>query len=72
MNPREKGFLLLTSHLGDPNRKPLTVAQLRNLAERARNMDITDPNRNMTPTDLVQLGYAPEMAHRILALLNDK
>ena len=72
MNPREKGFLLLTSHLGDPSRKVLTVAQLRNLAERARDLDITDPNRNMTPTDLVQLGYAPDMAQRILRLLDDK
>ena len=72
MRGAEQGFLLLTSHLGDPFRKPLTVAQFRDLAGRARNLDITDPNRNMTPTDLVQLGYAPEMAHRILALLNDK
>ncbi len=72
MTSREKGFLLLTSHLGDPCRKPLTVAQLRNLASRARDLDITDPNRNMTPTDLVKLGYAPEMAERILTLLDDK
>lgn len=72
MNSREKGFLLLTSHLGDPNRKPLTVAQLRNLAIRARDLDITDPNRNMQPTDLVRLGYAPDMAQRILSLLDDK
>ena len=72
MISREKGFLLLTSHLGDPFRKPLTVAQFRNLASRARELDITDPNRNMTATDLVRLGYAPEMAERILTLLDDK
>ena len=72
MNSREKGFLLLTSHLGDPSRKPLSVAQLRDLASRARDLDITDPNRNMTATDLVRLGYAPEMAERILKLLDDK
>ena len=72
MNSREKGFLLLTSHLGDPSRKVLTVAQLRNLASRAKDLDITDPNRNMLPTDLVRLGYAPDMAQRILGLLDDK
>lgn len=72
MTSREKGFLLLTSHLGDPSRKSLTVAQLRNLATRARDLDMTDPNRNMTPADLVKLGYAPEMAERILSLLSDK
>lgn len=72
MNTREKGFLLLTSHLGDPSRKPLTVAQLRNLAGRARDLDITDPNRNMQPEDLIHLGYAPDMAQRILSLLDDR
>ena len=72
MTSREKGFLLLTSRLGDPSRKSLTVAQLRNLANRARDLDMTDPNRNMTPADLVKLGYAPEMAERILRLLADK
>ena len=72
MNSREKGFLLLTSHLGDPSRKVLTVAQLRNLAVRAKDLDITDPNRNMQTTDLVRVGYAPDMAQRILQLLDDK
>ena len=72
MNSREKGFLLLTSHLGDPSRRPLSVAQLRNLASRARDLDITDPNRHMQPADLVRLGYAPDMAQRILRLLDDK
>ena len=72
MNSREKGFLLLTSHLGDPSRKPLSVAQLRNLAGRVKDLDIADPNRNMQPADLVRLGYAPDMAQRILRLLDDK
>ena len=72
MNSRERGFLLLTSHLGDPSRKVLTVAQLRNLADRVRNLEITDPNRSMLPTDLIKLGYAPEMAQRILDLLDHK
>lgn len=72
MTSREKGFLLLTSHLGDPSRKTLTVAQLRNLAGRARDLDVTDPNRNMVPTDLIKLGYSPEMAQRILDLLSEK
>lgn len=72
MTSREKGFLLLTSRLGDPSRKTLTVAQLRNLAGRAKDLDMADPNRNMIPSDLTQLGYVPEMAQRILELLSDK
>ena len=72
MNSRDKGFLLLTSHLGDPSRRPLTVVQLRNLSGRARDLDLADPNRNMQPEDLIKLGYGPDMAQRILALLDDK
>lgn len=72
MNPREKGFLLLTSHLGDPARKVLTVAQLRKLAGRAKDLELTDPGRDMTALDLIQIGYAPDMAQRILSLLSDR
>ena len=39
MNPRERGFLLLTGYLGDPERKPLTVAQFRELAKRMQTME---------------------------------
>lgn len=72
MTSRERGFLLLTSHLGDPSRKPLTVAQLRDLSGRARELAMDDPNRNMIPEDLMKLGYCPDMAQRILSLLADK
>jgi predicted Rossmann fold nucleotide-binding protein DprA/Smf involved in DNA uptake len=72
LTSREKGFLLLTSRLGDPSRKILTVAQLRDLAGRAKDLDMANPNRNMIPSDLTKLGYAPEMAQRILELLSDK
>ena len=34
MTGAERGFLLLTSHLGTPLRRPLTVAQFRVLTER--------------------------------------
>ena len=35
MNAAERGLLLLSGKLGDPERKPLTTAQLRLLAQRA-------------------------------------
>lgn len=71
MNPREQGFLLLSSHLGDPERKPLTAAQLRNLAQRVRNADFSGEERPVQHRDLLALGYDREMAGRILALLED-
>ena len=72
MTPREKGFLLLTSHLGDPARRPLTVAQFRGLTNRVRAMEAPEQNRHMIPADLTALGYSEEMADRILHLLSDK
>lgn len=72
MNPREKGFLLLTSQLGDPQRKPLTVAQFRKLAARAREMKAPVDDRHMLPSDLTALGFTEETAQRILQLLSHK
>lgn len=69
MNPREKGFLLLSSHLGDPRRKPLSHYQLRILAQRARSMEKPEQDRELTEQDLIALGYSREMAGRILQLL---
>ena len=72
MNPREQGFLLLTSHLGDPQRKVLTVAQLRNLFLRVQSADKPQRNGGLTCDDIVSLGYDRETAARILDLLSQQ
>lgn len=72
MTPRERGFLLLCSHLGDPARKPLTVSQFRILAERMGQARKPSDDRELVPGDLVALGYGWEMARRIAALLEDE
>ncbi len=72
MNPLESGFLLLTSQLGNPKRKPLTVPQLRSLAIRVRNGKTPSEDRDITEEDLVALGYSVEMARRIIALLEEQ
>ena len=66
----ERGFLLLTSHLGDPTRQVLTTAQFRILADRAGNGSAPPENRELTVSDLVSLGYGRDMAGRILRLLD--
>lgn len=71
MNPREAGFLLLSSKLGNPDRKVLTIAQLRTLGERAKVMPRPIEDRDIEVGDLLSLGYGPEMARRILALLDE-
>ena len=72
MNSKERGFLLLTGHLGNPERKPLTVAQFRTLAERASQMDKPVESRELQETDLIALGYDRTAAQRILALLAEE
>lgn len=72
MNAREEGFLLLTSELGVPGRKTLTMPQLRTLAQRVSCANWENMDREMEASDLVALGYGWEMAQRILVLLEDK
>lgn len=72
MTGREEGFLLLTSQLGNPDRKVLTPAQLRLLAQRVRQMEVKEPERDLTEADLVALGYGREEARRIVALLSER
>ena len=72
MTPAERGFLLLSSHLGEKNRNPLTTAQLRILADRVRGAEVYEPDRNLEPKDLMALGYGSDMAHRIHRLLEEE
>ena len=72
MNPRERGFLLLSSHLGDPDRKPLTTAQLRVLAKRIQDASYSGVNRSLEQKDLLALGYDREMAQHIVNLLAEE
>ena len=72
MTGAEKGFLLLSSHLGNPERKPLTTAQLRTLADRMRSAPRFPEDRDLEIRDLTALGYGRDMAQRILALLDEE
>ena len=70
MTAQERGFLLLTSRLGDPDRKPLTVAQFRELTKRMYQVEIPAENRELGKSDLMKIGCDKEMAERILRLLS--
>lgn len=72
MTARERGFLLLSSHLGDPDRRPLTGPQLRTLAGRMAQMEAPKADRDLNGADLAALGYGPEMVRRILNLLSEE
>ena len=72
MNPLEQGFLLLTSNLGVPGRRVLTVPQLRLLAQRVAMRETREGHGELTEQDLRRLGYSQEMSRRILVLLEDE
>ena len=72
MNALERGFLLLSSQLGAPNRRPLSTAQLRNLADRIQSSEFPKEDRDLIPSDLVALGYGWDMAQRIVDLLAEE
>ena len=72
MNQRERGFLLLTSHLGDSERRVLTVAQLRTLAMRMRDMEMPTEEQELTQSALNRLGCDRELSARILSLLEQE
>ena len=56
MRAAERGFLLLTSHLGDPECKPLTVAQFRSLIGRIKQTEKPVEDRELTADDLCYIG----------------
>lgn len=72
LNPAEKGFLLLTSNLGNPERRPLTVAQFRELMERSDRIRSRDISRDVDVDDFVSIGYSPRFAQHIVNLLQDE
>lgn len=72
MTGAEQGFLLLTGHLGDPGRKPLTVAQFRELAKLAQQMNKPLTDRDLAPQDLISFGCRPDFAWRVCDLLGDE
>ncbi len=72
MTGAERGFALLCSHLGDPQRRPLTTAQLRQLHRRVRLAQRPEGERELEAADLVALGYGQEEARRIAGLLSQE
>ena len=70
MTGPEQGFLLPTSTLGDPDRRPLTIAQFRNLAKRVVEAEWKTAVRELDVSDLEKLGYDSVMSQRIYGLLS--
>ena len=72
MNAAERGFLLLSGKLGDPDRKPLTTAQLRLLAQRASLLPKPEEDGLLERHHLRSIGLENGLSERILSLLEDE
>lgn len=71
MNAGERGFLMLSGKLGDPERKPLTTAQLRLLALRAALLPPPEGGEELELGHLLSIGIERQLAEHILNLLDD-
>ena len=69
MTELEKGFALLTSHLGNPQRPVLTTHQFRTLADRMGQAQMPMEDRELTVSDLVSLGYGKAFAKKLFQKL---
>lgn len=67
----EYGFLLLTSKLGDPDRKALTVPQFRELFSRMEQMQRRETSGKVEVSDLLSIGYNHTVATHIVELLQE-
>lgn len=72
MTPRQRGFLLMTSCLGDPARKPLTFRQFHTLIQRSKALPRLRDAQTLTTGDMTQLGYDHATASHIVELFSDK
>lgn len=72
MTGAERGFLLMTSQLGNPARRPLTVAQFRELAQRVSMMESRELSRDVREQDFKAVGYSQAAAQHLVALLQEE
>lgn len=66
-----EGFLLLCSHLGNPQRRPLTTSQMRLLCKRVLDHGVFAREGELTLKELAALGYGGAFAQHILDLLEE-
>jgi len=71
MTAGECGYLLLSSKFGDPDRRPLTTAQLRILAQRAAYLPQSGGSEALTLEHLLAAGVEKQLAEKTLVLLDD-
>ncbi len=72
MTGSEGGFLLLTSRLGVPDRKPLTPPQLRKLTQAMAGANFQNRDDELTAADLREMGISEALSEKVLTLLSQQ
>lgn len=72
MTPAELGFLLLTSHLGDPQRRPLSPAQVDKVWKAVHLAGGGSPEGDVTVKAMLALGLPRDLAAAIPSLLSQE
>lgn len=72
MNTGDARFLLLTGKLGDPKRRPLTLAQVDFLTQRMRLSPQPSADAELSMEHLSAIGLSEELSSQILDLLDDQ
>lgn len=72
MTPQEKGFILLCSHLGYPDRPVLTPGMMKTVYSGVTQARQKYADRPMRTEDLLKMGLRPELAQRVMGLMQDQ
>ena len=70
LTPRDEGFIMLCSHLGDPKRPVLTPKMMSSLQKLVAQARIEDPDAMLTVRSLEQMGAKPDLAQRVGYLMS--
>ena len=71
MTPREKGFILLSSHLGYGDRPVLTPAMMKKVQAQVARVRLENPDRQLSVSELLNIGLEPALAERVSTLMQD-
>lgn len=72
MTPKEAGFILLTSHLGDPKRPVLTQHMMLTVHKAVSQARKDHPDENLSTGELLRMGVKPDLAQRITFLMSQQ
>lgn len=72
MTPQEQGFILLSSHLGYPDRPALTPTMMKTVQQQVMQLRQQYEDRAMRTEDLLRLGLKPALASRVMGLMQDE